>query len=194
MNRKTILPIATLLFLLAPLGQGAFALSASATIRHQAGTPAVSRSDAQMTDDLADALGNYAFTEVYDWVEGSVDHGVASVAGFVVQPWHKEVLLARVRHIPGVRSVRDGIRVLPVSIFDDRLRVAARRALFGREFQQWSRLGNPPIHVVVDRGVVTLYGEVPSRVESTLAGSLVRTRTSALTVVNRLNVTSGRRG
>ena len=63
--------------------------------------------------------------------------------------------------------------MLPVSLFDDELRFKIARAIYGHSpFWNYASMANPPIHVVVNRGHVTLEGVVQSNVERMLARSL----------------------
>ena len=76
-------------------------------------------------------------------------------------------------NIAGVRAVQNKIEVLPVSQFDDELRYRIARAIYGNPtFWHYAAMANPPIHIVVERGQVTLSGVVNSNVERALARSL----------------------
>ena len=70
-------------------------------------------------------------------------------------------------------SVKNDIQVLPVSQFDDELRFRIARAIYGNSsFWNYAAMANPPIHIVVNRGHVTLTGVVNSNVERVMARSL----------------------
>src|SRR5262249_55755797 len=85
-----------------------------------------------------------------------------------------------------VRSVRDLITVLPVSNFDDELRYRIARSIYGNaNFWNYAAMPNPPIHIVVEHGRVTLTGVVQSNVDRMLARSLA-TQFGALAVTNEL--------
>ena len=65
------------------------------------------------------------------------------------------------------------LEVLPVSIYDDELRYQIARAIYGNpSFWHYAAMANPPIHIIVDRGRVTLTGVVNSNVERMLARSI----------------------
>jgi hyperosmotically inducible periplasmic protein len=69
--------------------------------------------------------------------------------------------------------VRNDIGVLPVSIYDDELRYKIARAIYGNSaFWNYAAMANPPIHVIVERGQVTLEGVVNNNVERMLARSI----------------------
>ena len=79
----------------------------------------------------------------------------------------------RVAKVEGVRDVHNQIDVLPVSQFDEELRYRVARAIYGNpSFWNYAAMANPPIHIIVDRGHVTLTGVVTSNVERMLARSI----------------------
>jgi osmotically-inducible protein OsmY len=104
-------------------------------------------------------------------------------------PYKREDLERRVRSVDGVVSIENGIEVLPVSIFDDELRFRIARAIYGNSsFWQYASMVNPPIHVIVRNGRVSLEGVVNSNVERMLARSLA-TGFGAFDVTNALRTT-----
>ena len=89
----------------------------------------------------------------------------------------------------GVRQVDNQIEVLPHSIYDDQIRVAAARSIYGHPaFLRYANRALPPIHIVVNNGKIALKGAVANKLERQLAGSLVRTGVLAFEVVNDLTV------
>jgi hyperosmotically inducible protein len=106
--------------------------------------------------------------------------------GKVTAPYKRDDIAARVARVPGVREVQNEISVLPVSPFDDDLRLRIARAIYGNSaFWHYAAMANPPIHIVVEHGRVTLTGTVNSNVERMLARSLATTF-GALSVKNNL--------
>jgi hypothetical protein len=105
-------------------------------------------------------------------------------------PWKIEAAAARMARIPGVEAVQPKIEVLPVSIFDDEIRVQAARSIY-RSNAFIDRAGRivPPVHLVVRHGEVILMGEVRNRAEMMLARSLVSSATLPLRIVNNLRYT-----
>jgi hyperosmotically inducible protein len=72
-----------------------------------------------------------------------------------------------------VKEVRNRIDVLPVSKFDDDLRYQIARAIYSNgNFRPYAFMVNPPIHVIVEHGHVTLEGVVNSEVDRMLARSI----------------------
>jgi hyperosmotically inducible protein len=86
-----------------------------------------------------------------------------------------------------VREVDNKIEALPVSTFDDQLRVAIASNIY-RDAMFWNYAiqVNPPIHVIVDRGQVTLTGVVNSEVERRVAEFKARETFGSFSVVNKL--------
>ncbi|HEV2445030.1 MAG TPA: BON domain-containing protein, partial [Candidatus Sulfopaludibacter sp.] len=74
-------------------------------------------------------------------------------------------------HIEGVTEVVNRIRVLPLSELDDRIRMAAYRAIYSDPaLTRYALQAVPPIHIVVDNGKLTLVGAVASEADKNLAG------------------------
>jgi hyperosmotically inducible protein len=101
-------------------------------------------------------------------------------------PYKRNDIAKRVSKVDGVREVRDEITVLPVSQFDDELRYRIARSIYGNSnFWNYAIMPNPPIHIVVEHGRVTLTGVVNSNVDRMLAQSLA-TQFGAMSVTNAL--------
>jgi hyperosmotically inducible protein len=131
------------------------------------------RKDFQVFKDIAQEVLTYPRFTVFDDVAGSVDQGVVTLRGKVTMPYKVKELERRVARVAGVRQVRNEIHVLPVSFFDDDLRYQIARAIYRNPgFWQYAAMANPPIHIVVENGSVTLTGVVNSNVERMLARSL----------------------
>ena len=140
--------------------------------------PAVA--SAQMTlrdrvvfDKIAGQVNRYTQYTIFDSISASVEDGRVVLSGWVTMPYKRDDIEQRVRRVDGVETVENGISVLPVSIFDDQLRFRIARAIYGNSsFWQYASMVNPPIHIIVNRGRVTLEGVVNSNVERMLARSL----------------------
>ena len=131
------------------------------------------RKDLQIFKDASDAVLSYPRFTIFDDVSASIDQGVITLAGRVTMPFKRTDIEDRVARVPGVKRVDNTIKVLPVSISDDELRYFIARAIYGNSaFWQYATMTNPPIHVIVERGRVTLAGVVSSNVERMLARSL----------------------
>jgi hyperosmotically inducible protein len=147
-------------------------------------TPA--RKDFQVFKDVAASVERYAQFTVFDDVSANVKDGVVTLTGSVTMPYKRDDITKRVGKVDGVREVRDEIAVLPVSQFDDELRYRIARSIYNNSnFWNYAAMANPPIHIVVERGRVTLTGVVQSNVDRMLAQSLA-TQFGAFKVSNAL--------
>ena len=131
------------------------------------------RKDDEVFTDVSKAVLAYPQFTIFDDVSASVTDGAVTLEGKVTMPFKKQDIERRVAKVPGVKRVENRIDVLSVSFFDDELRYSVARAIYGSSaFWQYASMVNPPIHIVVDRGRVTLTGVVASEVERMLARSL----------------------
>ncbi|MEQ1574714.1 MAG: BON domain-containing protein [Vicinamibacterales bacterium] len=117
-------------------------------------------------------LGYPHFT-VFDSVHIRVDGSIVELTGKVTMPHKSSDIAKRVAKVAGVTQVVNRIELLPVSRFDDELRYRIARAIYGNaNFWGYGSMVNPPIHVIVDHGRVTLEGVVNSNVDRMLARSI----------------------
>jgi hyperosmotically inducible protein len=153
-----------------------------------ASTPALAqdRRDTQLADKVASSISQYTRYTVFDDIGGVVENGIVTLTGKVTMPYKRGDIEKRVAHIDGVKEVNNKIEVLPVSIYDDQLRARIARAIYGSStFWPYASMVNPPIHIIVERGHVTLTGVVLSQVDKIVAQSLATGR-GELAVTNAL--------
>ncbi|MGH9769122.1 MAG: BON domain-containing protein [Blastocatellia bacterium] len=151
------------------------------------------RNDQAIADEVASDIRGNVWFDIFDWVEGKVNNGVVTLTGAVREPWRKEEYANIAEDVLGVKSVNNQIEVLPNSIYDDRLRVGAARLIYNDpRFARYANRSNPPIHIVVDNGRITLEGAVNNQLEKQVIGSLVRSGTLAFGVQNNLKVDTRR--
>ena len=142
--------------------------------------------DAVLAGSAVQSVSTYPRYTVFDDVAVKVDAGEVTLTGKVTQPLKKDELGRRMAALSGVRRVRNEIEVLPVSIGDDRIRRSVARAIYGSPaFWHFASMPNPPIHIIVENGRVTLTGVVPTNVERAVAQSLA-TGHGELSVTNQL--------
>lgn len=131
----------------------------------------------------------YPYYSIWDDVRFRVSNGQVELEGAVTQPWKRSDLARIVQKVPGVTSLTDEVKVLPLSNFDDGLRLQIARAIYGDPvFVQYRNLALPPIHIVVENGRVTLTGVVATSMEKQIAGLRANSGLSFGTVVNNLVV------
>ena len=149
-------------------------------------------SDGQLQQKLArqlayDRVGYYDNT--FNYLALDVKNGVVTLDGDTVNDVAKDSALAIVARTPGVKDVVSQVNVLPVSRFDDSIRVRTARAIY-RDSVLGRYASDPvhPIRIVVDNGHVTLYGTVESAMDKTIAGMRANAVPGAFSVENKLVV------
>ena len=144
------------------------------------------REDLQVFRDVSTQVLRYSRFTIFDSVHAAVDEGIVTLTGKVTMPFKSTDIARTVSRVAGVREVHNKIEVLPVSIYDDELRHRIARSIYGNSsFWNYAAMANPPIHVIVERGHVTLEGVVNSEVERMLARSLA-SQHLAFSVTNNL--------
>jgi hyperosmotically inducible protein len=152
-------------------------------------------SQQDIANDVTRSIRSHAFFDVFDWVEGDVRDGIVTLRGAVREPWRRKEYERLAESASGVIEVRNEIEVLPNSSFDDQIRVAAARAIYGdSRFVRYANRSLPPIHIIVNNGKVFLKGAVANQMEKQLAETLVRTEVLSFEVVNELTVDSQNAG
>lgn len=145
------------------------------------------RGDRELADDIAGKLQRYVFFTIFDDAEVEVENGVVTLTGRVTMPYKAAALADLARRVDGVREVKNDIRTLPVSTMDDEIRYTiARRIYNDAVFAHYAIQPNPPIHIVVEHGHVTLTGVVFSEVERRKAEVIARSAWGSMSVTNAL--------
>jgi hyperosmotically inducible protein len=128
-------------------------------------TIAKAESDAKLAAEVVKRITGYDRFTVYDDFQGSVKNGVVHLSGAVTEEKKLTDVMERVAKVRGVQAIDNKVAVLPANKNDDELRVAIANAIYRNvEFEQYS-MANPPIHVIVNNGYVTLTGIVRSEIE-----------------------------
>ena len=111
------------------------------------------------------------YYSLFDDLEYSVNGDAVTLLGSVVNPTLKKDAENAVKHIEGVNTVNNQIKVLPPSPMDDRIRQQVARAISNQGGLYRYFMGAvPSIHIIVDNGHVTLTGAVNSEAEKQIAG------------------------
>jgi hyperosmotically inducible protein len=147
-------------------------------------------SDEQLAAEVGKRLRNYARYTVYDYVDGRVRDAVVTLKGAVTMPIKHDEITELLEKTPGVRDIKNGLTVLPVSPSDDRIRVVIVNQIYRDPlFVNYSRV-NPPIHVIVEHGHVTLIGIVTSQIERQKAEGIARMISGVFSVNNQVRLAS----
>ncbi len=127
----------------------------------------------QMFRAIEKQVLQYPHFTIFDSVNAEIADGVVTLTGKVTMPYKSTDLERRVSRLAGVTRVHNRITVLPVSQFDDDLRFRIARAIYSNPaFYPYAFRVNPPIHVIVEHGRVTLEGVVINNVDRVLARSI----------------------
>ncbi len=126
---------------------------------------------------------------VFDNLEYKVNGKQVELLGQVVDPVLKSSAENVVKDIKGVTSVTNHIKVLPLSPYDNWIRRAEFRAVFGgNDLFRYAMGANPAVHIIVDHGNVTLVGEVATQMDKTFAGIQANGVPGVFSVTNKLRV------
>ena len=194
MQNKRLMPWACLIALAALfLTAGAAVTTAQQKNSAQLGSPDtrdVRRMEA-LKEQVRHQLVMLPYYSVFDWLQASVKpDGTVVLKGEVTRPTLKDDAEHRVKNIEAATRVTNNIEVLPLSTFDDELRIALYRALF-RYNSPLFRYGTqsvPPIHIIVKNGRVTLKGVVLNQMDSQLAEMTARQVPGSFEVRNELQI------
>ncbi|HEV2245608.1 MAG TPA: BON domain-containing protein [Terriglobia bacterium] len=133
----------------------------------------------------------YPYYTVFDNITLSTQGNDLTVAGQVTRPSKKSELGKILADIKGVTNLRNNIQVLPLSSFDDHIRVAVARRIYGDPaFFNYGNQANPPIHIIVNNGNVVLEGVVNSNVDRQKAATDARFAATYFALENNLRVES----
>lgn len=148
------------------------------------------RSDDEIVTDFVRIFRNkIPNSSIFNSVSVRSENGNLIISGKVRDAYIKDRATYAAEKVKGVQSITNRIEVLPVSHFDDRLRVAIYRRLSRDAILSRYFLGRyAGINIIVENSRVTLFGEVSSNVDKVLAASRVRGLFGVLSVNNQLTV------
>ncbi len=145
--------------------------------------------DPQLNKRVRRELVTLPYYGVFDNLAYSINGGNVTLYGEVVRPSTRSDAERRVKRIAGVTRVVNNIKVLPLSRFDDQIRVATFRSIASMGgLHRYLRGANPSLHIVVDRGHVTLEGVVSGSGDRTLAYHAANRVPGVFSVTNNLRV------
>lgn len=149
----------------------------------------------QVSEQVRKELVTLPYYGVFDNLAYKVEGSTVTLYGQVVRPTTRSDAEHRVAGIKGVSRVINNIEVLPVSPFDDAIRVRTYRAIFSAGGLSRYALGaNPSIHIVVKGGHVTLEGVVSSEGDRNLAYMAAMNVPGVFSVTNNLQTERAGRG
>jgi osmotically-inducible protein OsmY len=142
-----------------------------------------------LAQEVAYNILSYSGYTVFDNIEFGVEGKDVFLRGTVTSPSKKRDLEERLKAIPGIGAVRSDIRILPESKADDQLRQRLFHRIYDDHlFAEHAKEPNPPIHILVEQGWVTLTGVVDELVEKMSAEALVRNVFEVVGVRNQIRI------
>jgi hyperosmotically inducible protein len=143
----------------------------------------------QLSRKIRHELVTLPYYGVFDNLAYNINESTVTLYGQVVRPTTRSDAERRIRRLAGVSRVINNIKVLPLSGFDDNIRVATYRSLVRTAgLFRYLQGANPSIHIVVDGGHITLEGVVSNKGDRTLANMAARQVSGAFSVTNNLRV------
>jgi hyperosmotically inducible protein len=129
------------------------------------------------------------FANLFDNLAFRLDGDRVTLLGQVRRPSLKKDAERAVRRIEGVSAVDNRIEVLPLSNFDDRIRLGVYRAIYGQDaLFRYNLVPLAPIRIIVKNGDVTLEGVVASEMDKHLANIAANGVFGVFSVTNNLKV------
>jgi len=188
---KNKLKLLTTLLVIAPVLAGGLLLSAGLPApgaKHH-GSQYSGQPAGYLAQSVRHELLMLPYYSVFDDLEFRVDGYNVTLTGDVVRPTLKSDAGNVVKRIEGVQHVDNRIRVLPLSGFDNRIRFATYRAIYGySSLQRYAIQPVPPIHIIVDNGHVTLKGVVANSMDRNVAYLRANGVPGVFSVTNQLRV------
>ncbi|HMD99430.1 MAG TPA: BON domain-containing protein [Terriglobia bacterium] len=145
--------------------------------------------DQQIVEKARKEIVTYPFYSIFDNLELRAENGVLTVGGQVTDPFKKSDIGNFLANVKGVTQVQNDLEVLPVSTYDDQLRLAIARAIYNDPFFiHYATTALPSIHIVIKNGNVTLEGVVNSALDKAKAESDARFAATYFSLANNLRV------
>ncbi len=145
-------------------------------------------SDDALAMKVRDSIVHYDLFTVFDDFQGGVKNGVVHLSGAVTEDKKLDDVLERVAKIRGVQAIDNKVTILPANQSDDRLRVAIVNAIYSNPDLSRYSMANPPVHVIVNNGHVTLIGTLLSQDEKIKALQSARFINGVLALEDRIVV------
>lgn len=155
----------------------------------QAAVPTAQSAEERIERSIRKELITMPFLTIFDNLSYRVDGNTVYLYGQVIRPTLKSDAANRVARLEGIAHVNNQIEVLPLSPFDDRLRLAVARAVYGQPALNRYALGaNPSIRIIVKNGNVTLEGIVADAGARNIANLQANGVSGVFSVTNNLRV------
>lgn len=141
----------------------------------------------QIAEQVRKEIVTLPFYSIFDNVRFELNDGVLALSGEVYRPVMKMMIERVAQRVEGVTTVTNNIEILPLSPYDDRIRIALANQLYRNQvFTRHSIQAVPPVHIVVKNGNVTLEGVVNSELEKNVAFHVANGIHGVFSVTNNL--------
>jgi hyperosmotically inducible protein len=142
-----------------------------------------------LEDKVRHELVMLPYRTIFDDLSFRVDGSTVTLFGEVTKPVLKSDAGNVVKRLEGVERVDNEIEVLPLSSFDDAIRLGTARAIYSYPaLQRYGAGTQPSIHIIVKNGNVTLVGFVSSDMDKQLAFMRANGVPGVFVVNNQLQV------
>jgi hyperosmotically inducible protein len=162
-------------------------------VRNEIEVAGPSVSDQELQSKLQEKLAydRVGYGNAFNAIGVSVQNGAVTLSGHARTDVDKDSALALVSTYPGVKDVTNEIEVDPVSIMDDRTRMAVARAVYGYpSLNKYAIDPEKPIRISVQNGNVELYGTVDTQADKDTAYLRANGIPGVFSVKNYLQVAS----
>ena len=166
-----------------------FTASAQKVDHHDAFTPGDANEN-RIAREVRHELVMLPYFSIFDDLAFQIQDSTVTLIGDVVRPTLKSDAENVTKRVEGVTKVVNKINVLPLSPFDNQIRLALARTIYG-DPMIGNRYGNralPSIHIIVNNGHVTLEGVVANQGDKNLINIRANSVPNVFSVDNRLQV------
>jgi hyperosmotically inducible protein len=111
------------------------------------------------------------------------------LTGQVIDPVVKSGAETAVLRLPGINKVENNIEVLPLSPYDDEIRLKTYYAVYSNTgFEKYAQMAVAPVRIIVRNGHVTLDGVVGNQLEKNMAVLSANTVPGVFSVTDNLRI------
>ena len=147
------------------------------------------RADQAIEKQVFKKLIGMPYYGVFDNISYKVVDGTVTLYGKVYNAPAKGSAETIVRKISGVENVVNNIEILPLSRFDDSIRIRTLNILADRGgLYRYLNGNNPSMKIIVEDGNISLEGVVNSKGDARLANLLANQITGTFSVTNNLQI------
>jgi hyperosmotically inducible protein len=182
--RKRIVGIVLPIFLIGFAGMGV------ASTHRKADPTVPNNQPLGLAEQVRHELAMLPYYGVFDYLGFTMeDSNTVVLSGQVARAMLKSEAETAVSRVPGVSKVVNNIEILPLSSFDNAIRLRTYWAIFSRSgFERYAIQANSPLRIIVKNGNITLEGVVASQLDKTIAYMAARSVPGVFSVTNNLTI------